>query len=430
MKLVLLALLAAGANGAFWKPTLGLSFQWTLQGPVDLDFDANVFDIDLFDNNASTIDALHRKGRIVVCYVSSQFEDFRSDSRQFAQNDLGRDLDGWPGEKWLNIKSANVRRILAARVQVAKSKNCDALEWDNVDPHQQNTGFSFSLDDTFDFLKFLANETHNAGMAVALKNNVESLARLGPLFDFAINEECFEYDECAAYKTYFVDLGKPVFNVEYKNLKCSQAAQLKITSLLKKLDLKSLPYTICNKDSFDNTLKLWPWSTSGNTAVAATTTPTTATLPPSGSADSTAVTGSAVSDSGSNRIQCRSREGTIGNCATADECELELHPASSGATGCERLPPAVQCCAPTVKSSGSCRANGSVGVCTATGACAEASGTATPASAGATGCESLPSDIQCCVFRALLHDDATKPSSAAQLSALAGFAIAVLTTVF
>jgi hypothetical protein len=138
----------------YWKPTLGLSFQWILQGPVDVDFQANILDIDLFDNNASIIDTLHRKGRIVVCYVSSQFEDFRADSSQFTSSDLGRNLDGWPGEKWLNIKSANVRRILAARVQIGKAKNCDALEWDNVDPHQQQTGFSFSLDDTFDFLQF------------------------------------------------------------------------------------------------------------------------------------------------------------------------------------------------------------------------------------------------------------------------------------
>jgi hypothetical protein len=265
-------------------------------------------------------------------------------------------------------------------------------------------------------------------MAVGLKNNVESLARLGPLFDFAVNEQCFEYDECADYKKYFVDLGKPVYNVEYKALKCAEAAQLKITSVFKKLDLKTLPYTICNKETFDNTLKLWPWSNSNaitSTSGALSATPTT--ILHSGVQVTSTV--STVSESnGSDRIECRSPEGNIGICATADECEHELHPASAGATGCERLPRAVQCCAPKVKSSGSCRANGSVGICTPTSACTEASGTSTAASAGATGCESLPANVQCCVFRALLHDDSTQPSSAAKLSAIAVLAVAVATS--
>jgi hypothetical protein len=49
-------------------------------------------------------------------------------------------------------------------------------------------------------------------MAVALKNCPETennqLARLAPLFDFAINEECHSYNECGGYKTHFIDKGK------------------------------------------------------------------------------------------------------------------------------------------------------------------------------------------------------------------------------
>jgi hypothetical protein len=33
---------------------------------------------------------------------------------------------------------------------------------------------------------------------------------------------------------------------------------LKITSVLKSLDLKALPYTLCNPSSFDNTRSVWP----------------------------------------------------------------------------------------------------------------------------------------------------------------------------
>lgn len=428
--LVLLSLASlCSCQTTWWKPTLGLSFQWQLQGQVDTNFAANVFDIDMFENAASVVDTLHQKGRIVVCYVSSQYENWRPDAAQFAKSDIGSPLDGWPGENWVNIKSANVRNILAARIQVGKSKNCDALEWDNVDPHQQTTGFNFNLDDTYDFLKFLADETHKAGMAVALKNNVESLARLAPLFDFAVNEQCFEYDECADYKKYFVDLGKPVFNVEYKALKCSQAAQLKITSVLKSLDLKALPYTLCNPSSFDNTRSVWP--TNAGSSQSAGTTSSVAGNGATSSTTSTAAVATDTTDGESeasmsgDEPECRTRNGVIGVCATADDCEQELFPASSGATGCERLPVDVQCCATEVKSSGSCHIGGSTGVCTDTGACAKASGTATPASSGATGCESLPPNVQCCVFRALLRDDTTKPSSAPAVATLAALAVVV-----
>lgn len=433
----LLALLSVASLCAsqttWWKPSLGLSFQWQLQDKVDTNFAANVFDIDLFDNERSVIDTLHQKGRAVVCYLSSQYENWRPDAGQFAAADLGADLDGWPGEKWVNIKSANVRSILAARIQIGKAKNCDALEWDNVDPHQQATGFSFKLDDTYDFLKFLSDETHKAGMAVALKNNVESLARLGPLFDFAVNEQCFEYNECDDYKTYFVDLGKPVFNVEYKALKCAQAASLKITSVLKALALKAQPYTLCNLASFDNTRSIWPTNAVASSAAPTTTTKstTTATVAAPGTTPILAQTDSGSVDSGTDStedepIECKTRQGARGVCATADQCEHELHPASTGATGCVHLPADVQCCAPDVQSSGACRAGGSAGVCTDTTACTQASGTATASSNGATGCESLPLNVQCCVFRALLRDDATPaPSTAPPAASLAAAAAVV-----
>lgn len=35
-----------------------------------------------------------------------------------------------------------------------------------------------------------------------------------PVFDFAVNEQCHEYDECEAMRP-FVDAGKPVFNADY-----------------------------------------------------------------------------------------------------------------------------------------------------------------------------------------------------------------------
>ncbi len=51
-------------------------------------------------------------------------------------------------------------------------------------------------------------------MLIGLKNNLDQLRYLVTDFDFAVNEQCHEFNECDGYKV-FVAKGKPVFNAEY-----------------------------------------------------------------------------------------------------------------------------------------------------------------------------------------------------------------------
>lgn len=53
------------------------------------------------------------------------------------------------------------------------------------------------------------------GLEIGLKNDSEQIAELGPLVDFAVNEQCVQYGECGDYSE-FLASGKPVFNVEYE----------------------------------------------------------------------------------------------------------------------------------------------------------------------------------------------------------------------
>src|SRR4051812_47316536 len=55
-------------NDAVWKPQRNLT--WQLQfatSPVDLRVNADVYKIDLFDNEAAAVTALQEKGKKVVC---------------------------------------------------------------------------------------------------------------------------------------------------------------------------------------------------------------------------------------------------------------------------------------------------------------------------------------------------------------------------
>jgi len=125
-----------------WTPTVSSTWQIILSHPPDLSSSSattpnvSVFDIDLFDTPASTIQQLHSLGKKVLCYFSAgSYEDWRDDADQFEDADLGNDLDGWPGEKWLDLNSENVRRIMKTRIELAAEKGCDGVDPDNVDAY-------------------------------------------------------------------------------------------------------------------------------------------------------------------------------------------------------------------------------------------------------------------------------------------------------
>ena len=117
----------------------GQKFQIILLGTPDMSkwplapLDAPVWDIDLFDNDASTIRTIKQAGKIVICYFSAgTVEDWRDDVRDFPAADVGKVLPEWPNEKWIRVGSKRVRDIMAKRIKMASEKGCDAVDPDNT----------------------------------------------------------------------------------------------------------------------------------------------------------------------------------------------------------------------------------------------------------------------------------------------------------
>ena len=214
-----LALIAGSAHAQQWYPSVGDTWQWQLTGELNTSYDVNVYDIDLFDTSAQTIAALQADGRKIVCYFSAgSSEEWRDDFANFTEADQGNPLDGWDGERWLDTRSENVREIMLARLDLAAAKGCDGVEPDNMDGYQPDNGAGLPLsrDTLLDYASFLALAAHDRGLAIGLKNDTDNVATLASTFDFAVNEECFQYEECEVYSA-FTSLGKPVFSAEYED---------------------------------------------------------------------------------------------------------------------------------------------------------------------------------------------------------------------
>jgi hypothetical protein len=229
------------APSGWWKPPLDTTWQWQLSGQeIDTSFDAGVYDIDLFDSGAELVASLHLQGRRAVCYLSAgSWEDWRPDAAGFPKEILGKDYEGWSGEKWLDIRRIDrLAPILRARLDLCKAKGFDAVEPDNVDGYQNETGFPLTAGDQLTFNRWLAHEAHARGLAIALKNDADQIPELLADFDFALTEDCFDQGWCELTLP-FLQNGKPVLDAEYTDSGispggfCPRAKALGIRAILK-----------------------------------------------------------------------------------------------------------------------------------------------------------------------------------------------------
>jgi hypothetical protein len=233
---------SGGSGGSVWQPRPGTSWQWQISGTIDTSVNVAMYDVDLFDTPQSTIDALHAAGRKVICYFSAgTYEDWRSDATKFPSSSYGNAVDGWPGENWLDTRNTTVRSIMQSRMDLAVTKHCDGVEPDNVDGYTNGSGFPLTSATQLDYNKFLATSAHQRSLSVGLKNDVDQVSALVGYFDWALNEQCFKYNECDTLEP-FITANKAVFSVEYgasslASTVCPKANALNFDTLIKHLSL-------------------------------------------------------------------------------------------------------------------------------------------------------------------------------------------------
>jgi hypothetical protein len=226
---------------ARWFPPIGATWQWQLSGTIDLSVKAAVYDLDVDDTSAATVAALHKAGRHVICYVDvGTWESYRSDAKTFPAKLLGKVVDGWPDERWLDIRAVNaLLPIMEKRLDTCAAKGFDAVEPDWLDACDQATGFPITRAQSIAFDRAIAAAAHARGLGIGQKNAPGLVGALHTSFDFAVVEQCFQYGECSAYQPY-LDAGRAVADAEYElptSAFCARAAAMRVSAIRKHLEL-------------------------------------------------------------------------------------------------------------------------------------------------------------------------------------------------
>jgi hypothetical protein len=233
------------ASGTRWVPTVGSTYQIQYDGNLNLKIPADIYDLDMFDTPASIVAKLHAQGRHAVCYIDvGTWENWRPDAKKFPKRVLGKPDGGWPGERWLDIRQTRVLEpIMSARMQLCRRKGFDAVDPDNIDGYENDTGFPLTGGEQLTYDTWVAQEAHALGLSVAQKNDNDQVNDLVNDFDFAVLEQCYTQGWCKQFSLYtktdrlVVDVEYTISQARFTEKACPVATKYDETAILKKLQL-------------------------------------------------------------------------------------------------------------------------------------------------------------------------------------------------
>lgn len=234
-----------------WIPPVQLSWQWMIDHPLDVtnpkdmglvDPNGNtlsypapqMYDIDGFINGIdpncnikqangactpnvnNSVSQLHAMGKKVVCYIDTGvYESYRPDAYKFPQSVIGSVDKGWNGSFWLDIRQTSILfPIMDVRIKMCKDKGYDSIEPDEMVDYSNNSGFPLTYQDQLAYNKGIASIAHKYGISIALKDDPEQARDLVGNFDWMLDEQCYQYNECDLLNS-FSQFGKSVMDVEY-----------------------------------------------------------------------------------------------------------------------------------------------------------------------------------------------------------------------
>lgn len=201
------------------------NWDWQLSEPIGAPQGIDIFDTDPDSVNTNTIRRLNAGGVYTICYVSvGTLENYRDDRRGFPASVIGRTYGDWPDERFLDVRQLDVLLpLMRARFQRCKDMGFQAIEPDNMDVYDNESGFRISRRDGVRYIKALADLAHSMGLEIGQKNVPELTQQLIGQMDFVITEGCFRDRWCDDVSAY-ARAGKPVLAAEYTDTNVNWAA--------------------------------------------------------------------------------------------------------------------------------------------------------------------------------------------------------------
>mgnify|MGYP000249402383 FL=1 len=194
-------------------------FTLQLTEDINLEYTADIYIIDALYSTKDFITRMKQSDISPYCLFSvGVYEVYEVDQDKFAPSDLGEVADEMNTQKWVNIASGSIRKIMGDRIALARDKDCDGVVFAHIDSYKHKTGFDIDKASNLAYLAELTQLAKHAKMQVGVRVNMqdgfEAVAEVEELVDFALSEECIEYHNCHTLAP-FIDHNKSVFNVEY-----------------------------------------------------------------------------------------------------------------------------------------------------------------------------------------------------------------------
>ena len=168
-------------------------------------------------------DSRPAKGVYSICYVNG-FQTQPADRKWWLSKHKNLVLfragkptidPNWPDELMLDTstsaKRAAIAKVIGRTITSCADKGFAAVEIDNLDSYTRSHR-ALSASDNRAMATLYAEAAHERGMAIGQKNAAEQTKKLRPIFDFAVAEECYRFNECSSYTRYY---GTHVIDIEY-----------------------------------------------------------------------------------------------------------------------------------------------------------------------------------------------------------------------
>ncbi len=195
-------------------PPEGARWLAQLDGPVDTATSADFYYLDAEQQRPEALATLHARGSHYLCYLSAgTLESFRADAELFPEHALGNVTRDFQNERWIDVRDAEVRALMARRIQALAAAGCDGVVPASLTGYAADSGFDLTLADGVGYARFLAEQLHLAAMSAGLTGPAELTSEVWQSFDFGLAIDCVSGSQCREYAP-LRNAQKPVLHLE------------------------------------------------------------------------------------------------------------------------------------------------------------------------------------------------------------------------